>query len=113
MNTDIRDAIVLLKNNGYTIIPPTKTLDEVLEEWIAYKKERGQTYKSRGLSMCRKKLMELSNGSPTLAQEIVEQSMANNWAGLFPLRNQTRQNTPTGVVLHENRNDYENDKGWG
>ena len=38
METDIRDAIVLLKKKGYTIIAPTNSIDEVFEEWLAYKK---------------------------------------------------------------------------
>lgn len=112
METDIRDAIVLLKKKGYTIIAPTNSIDEVLDEWLAYKKERKQTYKSeRSLKLCRKKLVELSNGNPKIAKEIVEQSMANNWAGLFPLQHETKT-SPVGVVLHEVRTEYENDKGW-
>lgn len=112
MKTEISEAIALLRRNGYTVIYPSKTMDDVLEEWIEYKKERKQTYKKRGLEMCKKKLFELSNGNPRIAQMIVEQSMANNWAGLFGLKSENKQNMPVGMVLHNESDKYENDKGW-
>ena len=56
---------------------------EALEMWLAYKKEKRQTYKPRGLEALKKKLLQLSNGNPEYAKEIVEYSMGNNYAGLF------------------------------
>ena len=56
---------------------------EALEMWIAYKKEKRQTYKPRGLEALKKKLLQLSNGNPEYAKEIVEYSMGNNYTGLF------------------------------
>jgi hypothetical protein len=58
----------------------------VMAEWLAYKSERGQTYRQQGLKACYSKLRELSNGYPDIARKIIRQSMANNWAGLFPLK---------------------------
>ena len=58
----------------------------VMAEWLAYKSERGQTYRQQGLKACYSKLRELSNGGPDIARKIIRQSMANNWAGLFPLK---------------------------
>lgn len=58
----------------------------VMAEWLAYKSERGQTYRQQGLKACYSKLRELSNGDPDIARKIIRQSMANNWAGLFPLK---------------------------
>lgn len=56
---------------------------EALEMWLAYKKEKRQTYKPRGLEVLKKKLLQLSNGNPEYAKEIVEYSMGNNYTGLF------------------------------
>lgn len=56
---------------------------EALEMWLAYKKEKRQTYKPRGLEALKKKLLQLSNGNPECAKEIVEYSMGNNYTGLF------------------------------
>ena len=58
----------------------------VMAEWLAYKSERGQAYRQQGLKACYSKLRELSNGDPDIARKIIRQSMANNWAGLFPLK---------------------------
>ena len=56
---------------------------EALDMWLAYKKEKRQTYKPRGLEALKKKLLQLSNGNPEYAKEIVEYSMGNNYTGLF------------------------------
>lgn len=60
---------------------------EALEMWLAYKKEKRQTYKSRGLEALKKKLLQLSSGNPEYAKVIVEYSMGNNYAGLFAPKN--------------------------
>ena len=66
-------------------------LQEALNTWLAYKKERKQTYKPRGLAMLKKRLMQLSGGNPAYASEIVEFSISNNYAGLFaPSNNNAR-----------------------
>lgn len=56
---------------------------EALDMWLAYKKEKRQTYKPRGLEALKKKLLQLSNGNPEYAKVIVEYSMGNNYTGLF------------------------------
>lgn len=60
---------------------------EALEMWLAYKKEKHQTYKPRGLEALKKKLLQLSNWNPEYAKVIVEYSMGNNYAGLFAPKN--------------------------
>lgn len=60
---------------------------EALDMWLAYKKEKRQTYKPRGLEALKKKLLQLSNGNPEYAKVIVEYSMGNNYAGLFAPKN--------------------------
>lgn len=58
-----------------------------LDMWLAYKKEKHQTYKPRGLAALKKKLLQLSNGNPEYAKVIVEYSMGNNYTGLFAPKN--------------------------
>nr|DAV77637.1 MAG TPA: hypothetical protein [Caudoviricetes sp.] len=60
---------------------------EALEMWLAYKKEKRQTYKPRGLEALKKKLLQLSSGNPEYAKVIVEYSMGNNYTGLFAPKN--------------------------
>lgn len=56
---------------------------KALDMWLAYKKERKQAYKPRGLAMAKKRLLQMSNGNPDYAMQIVEFSISNNYAGLF------------------------------
>lgn len=66
-----------------------KEWDEVLQPWLEYKKDRKQAYKGeRALKALRTKLKNLSGGNVEIARLIIEQSMANNWAGLFKLHDQ-------------------------
>lgn len=58
----------------------------IMADWLAYKSERGQTYRQRGVEGCFSHLKTLSNNNPDVARKIVEQSIANNYAGLFPLK---------------------------
>jgi len=59
-----------------------------MQTWLAYKREKKQTYKGpKSIKVCYKKLRKLSGGNAGVAQEIVEQSIGNNWSGLFPLKN--------------------------
>lgn len=60
---------------------------EPVETWLAYKKEKGQSYKPTGFKTFYKKLCELSGNNPQVAMAIIEQSMQNNYAGIFPLKN--------------------------
>lgn len=69
---------------------------EALEMWLAYKKEKRQAYKPRGLEALKKKLLQLSNGNPEYAKVIVEYSMGNNYTGLFAPKN-------NGVNSYEQR----------
>lgn len=60
---------------------------ESFETWMTYKSERKESYKS---NLSRKtfynSLLKLSNNNPEVAKQIIEQSIANNWAGIFELK---------------------------
>lgn len=73
----------------------------VFQEWLAYKRERHESYKAKSsLKAAYSKLKKLSGNNPAIAHDIIEQSMANNWAGLFELKIQHQQDI--GIVLHDN-----------
>jgi uncharacterized protein YdaU (DUF1376 family) len=64
-------------------------LQKAVKEWVAYKRERGQGYRTlRSFKTMVARLKELSGGSGERAYAIVSQSIANNWAGLFALKNE-------------------------
>ena len=59
---------------------------DIFETWLKYKQEKRESYKSKkSLQACYKKLLTLSGNDPDTARNVVEQSMANNWSGLFGL----------------------------
>lgn len=56
-------------------------------DWLEYKKSRKQTYKGeKQIQLCYQNLLKLSDNNADTAQLIVNQSIANNWAGLFELK---------------------------
>lgn len=69
---------------------------EAFDLWLQYKHEKRQSYKGESsLKACYNKLVKLSHGDPQIAMAIVEQSMANNWAGLFGLKQDYNGTTAT------------------
>lgn len=68
---------------------------EAFQEWLDYKKARKETYQTQmGVKKCYSHLLKLCKGNPAVAKQIVDQSIANNWAGLFELK------TPGKVSAH-------------
>lgn len=60
---------------------------ELMLIWLDYKRTRKESYRSEvGAKKCLTMLRNLSGGNAEIAQRIIDQSMANNWAGLFALR---------------------------
>lgn len=61
---------------------------ETFSLWLEYKKDKGQGYKSeKSLKACYNKLVKLSKNDPTTAEQIINEAIANNWAGFFELKN--------------------------
>lgn len=59
----------------------------LFEKWFNYKKERKESYKSEmSKKIFENKLIKLSNNNINIATEIIDQSMGNNWAGIFELK---------------------------
>lgn len=60
---------------------------ELMLVWFDYKRTRKESYRSEmGAKKCLSMLRNLSGGNADVAQRIIDQSMANNWAGLFALK---------------------------
>lgn len=61
---------------------------DVFRTWLIYKRDTfKETYKTQqSLQAAYNRLKKLSGNSPAMAMDIVEQSMANNWKGLFELK---------------------------
>ena len=65
------------------------------KNWLEYKKKRNETYKTQqSVELAYKKLLNLSGNNPKIAREVTEQSMANNWAGLFELKTKNEDDIP-------------------
>ncbi|WP_278995316.1 hypothetical protein [Alistipes finegoldii] len=63
---------------------------EVMAVWLEYKRTRRESYRSElGATKCLTLLRNLSGNSTDVAAAIIDQSIANNWAGLFPLRTES------------------------
>lgn len=71
---------------------------ELMLIWFDYKRTRKESYRSEiGAKKCLTMLRNLSGDDAEVAQRIIDQSMANNWAGLFALREgQVRGHPPNG-----------------
>lgn len=60
---------------------------ELMIVWLDYKRSRRERYKSTlSVKKCLTQLKRLATDDPHVAWQIIDQSIANNWAGLFPLR---------------------------
>lgn len=65
---------------------------KIVTDWLEYKAGRGEKYKSeKSIIALYNKLRKLSAGDSAKAREVIEQSMSNNWAGLFELKTEKTQ----------------------
>ena len=88
------------KQKGFDVL---ETFKEPYNTWMSYKAERRESYKSeKSKEQFYKLLLKLSNNNHLIAMQIVNQSMANNWAGIFPIKAQAGQKDPEptkGITL--------------
>jgi hypothetical protein len=60
---------------------------DLVKEWLDYKKDIKDSYKSsKSIEAFYKKLYSMANGELSSAREIVNNSIANGYKGIFPLR---------------------------
>ena len=98
---------VARKNSfDYSFVEPD--LQKPFEEWLKYKRIKKQMYKRQcDLELCYKKLKEYSGGDAKKATLIIEQSMTNNWNGLFELKTSTLT-----TALKSSEMNYDKDNDW-
>lgn len=73
---DIENFIANLKEDWYLI----------LKDWIEYRSSIKRPLKTVSYIPCYEKLVKMSGDDIVIAQKIVEQSKANGWQGLFPIK---------------------------
>ena len=72
------------KTKETPIIPFEGELREKVNEWLAYKSERGQKYKPTGLKSLIKKIEDGVRGhGEAFVISAIDNSISNNWQGLF------------------------------
>lgn len=68
------------------------------QTWLEYRKERRLAcYKPLGLKRTFEMLKEISGNNPIIAIAIINQSISNNWQGLFKLKNQNNEQINKGT----------------
>ena len=66
----------------------------LIEKWLDYKIAKKQTYKTeQSLIAFIEKLLKLSSNNLNTATQIIDESMANNWSGIFELKRTSKQQT--------------------
>ena len=77
-------------------------------EWLMHKRKIKKGYKTEaGIKKMYNALFRMSNGDASIAQMIIDQSIANNWDGLFPLKTGT---TTMSKVQQQEQESYEKQK---
>ena len=75
----------------------------LIEKWLDYKKAKKQTYKTeQSLIAFIEKLQRLSSNNLDTANQIINESMANNWNGIFELKQTTNREEQTEYVYNPN-----------
>lgn len=65
----------------------SKDFQEIFKDWFAYKSARKNSYKTEhGARLFCENLIKMSDNDAVLARKIVEQSISNNYMGVFPLK---------------------------
>jgi len=92
-----------VKDNKVNKITYPKGFEKVITDWLEYKKEKGQTYKPKGLETFIAMLLKYSNNDPKKADEIIKFSMSNNYAGIFESKNKvsTQNNSDTREINYD------------
>ena len=94
------------ENSFLDVIQISEDLKPILIEWLEYKKSRKETYKrEKSLQALANELTRLSNNDQATAKAIIQKSMANNWAGIFALKAEIKQDSRQGYKQEEKWND--------
>lgn len=87
--TEIKEKRIKKKNICIDTIDlgEYESIRDLLNVWLDYKKSKKQAYANdKSIIALAKRLWTMANGDAETARKIIDQSMANNWAGLFPVK---------------------------
>lgn len=102
----VKEKVSKKSQFDYSFVDPQ--FRKPFEEWLKYKRSKNQMYKRQcDLELCYKKLKKYSDGNAEKATLIIEQSMTNNWSGLFELKTST-----PSTALKSSEMNYDKDSDW-
>jgi hypothetical protein len=82
----------------------------VFDQWIDYKRSRKEMYKTqRSLETCYNQLLKFSGKNPAKAKDIIDQSIASNYQGFFPLKFISNEKT---FGIPDKQRDYTNPQNF-
>ena len=83
----------------------------IVEDWLSYKKEKGQAYKgSKGIIQFCNRLKDLSSGNPETARQIVSEAMAANYSSIYPLKGSASAPRPVNnprITINKRKEDFD------
>lgn len=87
VNTQERDPYFYLSEG----MSPNQDLVRKWVHWVEFRKSMRKPYKTKeGEAAAYNRLLKLSESNSLVAIEIIDQSIANEWQGLFPLKNDAK-----------------------
>ena len=97
-NTIERTRENTLKNKGVVLPFEDESFIEMWDEWILERRERKiKKYTPRGEQAALHKLQKESGGDSAIAVQMIQQSIANGWTGIFPLKTQKNDKPNRGA----------------
>lgn len=104
-NSKVNNKVKIKNNNTEPLIFVSSDWQGLWGEWAEYKmvehRDGFKTTKSEQVAI--NKLVEMSGGDLTKAQEIVKQSIANRWKGLFTLKTNNNVTTKSNFDVYQER----------
>lgn len=88
VNVSVNDNVINKKNKIDTsFILPDIAFKEIVDQWLLFRKELKKPYKTqKGVEQFYIQLKKLSDNTPIIAQKIINQSISNEWQGIFELK---------------------------
>jgi len=91
-----------IKKEKYSFDFVSDKFKVIFFEWIQYKKERNEMYKTQtSLQTCYNNLLKFSKDNSETAKEIVNNSIGNNWSGFFPLKENNKPKQHSQVLTEQ------------
>ena len=86
----------------------SENVSKMIETWLGYKKEKGQTYKPTGLNVLLKKIKKWTEEfGDDYVVSAIDNSITNNYSGIFPVKTTTMFKQPVKKYGDGSAYDYE------